>query len=204
MKKRSLIAALIVLLCGTSLSAKSFDWSQCWCNYGGGIEKGDFIVNVDAGLLYSDFVYTGYDGYWCLPPIMVEVQYAQPIWKLPFTFGGYAAIRGYGFRYTTYENGLLVNKETKYLGLIFGGEVAYHIMLPPKNLDLYAITRIGGGVPFVTPGIFWTPDYFHFGEAIGAYWYFGKNFGLNLEFGYPFSKFGVSFKFWLIIPLDIV
>jgi hypothetical protein len=30
---------------------------------------------------------------------------------------------------------------------------------------------------------------------IGANWYFGKVFGLNLEFGYPFSKFGVTFKF---------
>ena len=195
MKKIKLLAALMIFFCGTALSAKDFDWSECWCNYGGGIEKGDLIINVDGGLYYSDLTYAAYNDFWFIPPVMVEVQFAQPIWKLPFTFGGYAAIRGYGFRYTTYENGLLVNKETKYLGLIFGGEAAYHIMLPPKNLDVYAITRIGGSVPFIKPGIFWTPDYFHFGEAIGAYWYFGKNFGLNLEFGYPFSKFGVSFKF---------
>ena len=35
MKKFTLVAALMVLLCGTSLAAKEFDWSQCWCNYGG-------------------------------------------------------------------------------------------------------------------------------------------------------------------------
>jgi hypothetical protein len=154
MKKRSLIAALIVLLCGTSLSAKSFDWSQCWCNYGGGIEKGDFIVNVDAGLLYSDFVYNVYDGYWCLPPIMVEVQYAQPIWKLPFTFGGYAGIHAYGYKYLDHYdivNRHYVYETDTYWGLFFGGEAAYHVQLPPESLDVYAVTRIGANIPVVKP-----------------------------------------------------
>ena len=50
MKKRSLIALLVVLLSGATLSAKSFDWSKCWCNYGGNIKEGDFIVNVDGVL----------------------------------------------------------------------------------------------------------------------------------------------------------
>ena len=199
MKKRSLIAALIVLLCGTSLSAKSFDWSQCWCNYGGGIEKGDFIVNVDAGLLYSDFVYTGYDGYWCLPPIMVEVQYAQPIWKLPFTFGGYAGIHAYGYKYLDHYdivNRHYVYETDTYWGLFFGGEAAYHVQLPPESLDVYAVTRIGANIPVVKPkSSVWVPDYFQFGEAIGANWFFNKSFGLNLEVGYPFTKFGVTLKF---------
>ncbi len=199
MKKRSLIAALIVLLCGTSLSAKSFDWSQCWCNYGGGIEKGDFIVNVDAGLLYSDFVYTGYDGYWCLPPIMVEVQYAQPIWKLPFTFGGYAGIHAYGYKYLDHYdivNRHYVYETDTYWGLFFGGEAAYHVQLPPESLDVYAVTRIGANIPVVKPkSSVWVPDYFQFGEAIGANWFFSKSFGLNLELGYPFTKFGVTLKF---------
>ena len=48
MKKFTVVAALMVLFCGTALSAKSFDWSECWCNYGGGLEKGDFVVNVDT------------------------------------------------------------------------------------------------------------------------------------------------------------
>ncbi len=198
MKKRSLIAALIVLLCGTSLSAKSFDWSQCWCNYGGGIEKGDFIVNVDAGLLYSDFVYNVYDGYWCLPPIMVEVQYAQPIWKLPFTFGGYAGVHAYGYKYLDHYDTRLnpVYEKDTYWGLFFGGEAAYHVQLPPESLDVYAVTRIGANIPVVKPKwSAWVPDYFQFGEAIGANWFFSKSFGLNLELGYPFTKFGVTLKF---------
>jgi len=195
MKKSSFIAILLLILSGTALSAKDFDWSECWCNYGGGIEKGDVIINIDGGLYYSDFAYAVNDGFGFIPPVMVEVQFAQPIWKLPFTFGGYAGLRAYWFNYNTYELGRLVEKKASYWGIFFGGEAAYHIMLPPENLDVYVVTRIGGSVPFVKPGYFWDPDYFHFGEAIGAYWYFGKNFGLNLEFGYPFSKFGVSFKF---------
>ena len=201
MKKRTLIAALIVLLCGTSLSAKSFDWSQCWCNYGGGIEKGDFIVNLDAGLFYDDFIYTGYNNYWFIPPVMVEVQYAQPIWKLPFTFGGYAGIHAYGYSYVDHyewQNGYLnaVYKDAAYWGIFFGGEAAYHVQLPPKNLDVYAVTRIGGNIPVVKPShSAWVPDYFQIGEAIGANWFFGKTFGLNLEVGYPFTKFGATFKF---------
>ena len=58
-----------------------------------------------------------------------------------------------------------------------------------------SVTRIGGNVPVVKPGQYWAPDYFQLGEAIGANWFFGDTFGLNLEFGYPFTKFGVTFKF---------
>ena len=199
MKKFSLVAVLFVLLCGTSLSAKSFDWSECWCNYGGGIKQGDLIVNVDSGFLFSDLSYAGLDGYWFFPPIMVEVQYAQPVWKLPFTFGGYAGVHAYGYKYADhydYTHGHFVYETTSYWGVFFGGEAAYHIQLPPEELDVYAVTRIGGNIPVIKPTYtLWVPDYFQFGGAIGANWFFSKGFGLNLEFGYPFTKFGVTFKF---------
>ncbi len=195
MKKFRLFAVLMVLLCSTSLYAKDFDWSECWCNYGGGIKEGDLIVNVGTGLFYTDFAYAAYDNFWFIPPVMAEVQYAQPIWKLPFTFGGYAGLHAFGYKYNDWENGKWVSKETSYWAVFFGGEAAYHIQLPPEGLDLYAVTRIGGNIPFVKPGYNYIPDYFHVGEAIGANWYFGDFFGVNLEFGYPFSKFGVTFKF---------
>lgn len=195
MKKLTIFALLVVLFCGTALSAKDFDWSECWCNYGGGVEKGDLIINLGGGFYYSDLDYAKYDDFWFIPPAMVEVQFAQPIWKLPFTFGAYAGFHGYHYNYNTLENGKTVKKDAYFWGTFFGGEAAYHIMLPPDGLDLYAVTRVGGSIPFVKPGSYWEPDYFHVGEAIGATWYFGKVFGLNLEFGYPFSKVGVSFKF---------
>ena len=197
MKKFKLVAVLMVLFCGTALSAKDFDWSECWCNYGGGIEKGDFIINVDGGFLFSDFAYRVYDEYWFLPPVLVEVQFAQPIWKLPFTFGGYAGVHAYGFQYDSWNatDRKWEKKKTSYWGVMFGGEAAYHIQLPPKGLDVYAVTRVGGNVPLVKPADHWVSDYFHVGEAIGANWFFGDFFGVNLEFGYPFSKAGVTFKF---------
>ena len=197
MKKITLLAAIMVLFCGTALSAKSFDWSECWCNYGGGIEKGDFIINVDGGLMFNDFVYTVYDDYWFIPPVMVEVQYAQPIWKLPFTFGGYAGLHAYGYKYDSWDKSdhKYVKKEAQYWGVFFGGEAAYHVQLPPEGLDVYAVTRIGGNVPIVKPNKYWVEDYFHVGEAIGANWFFGDFFGVNAEVGYPFSKIGVTFKF---------
>ena len=194
MKKFIVVAALMVLFCGTALSAKSFDWSECWCNYGGGLEKGDFVVNVDTGFVFNDFSRAAsYGSFWFVPPVIVEVQYVQPIWKLPFTFGGYAGLHAYGYEY--YDAKAKENKTAKNIWAFFGGEAAYHIQLPPEQLDLYASTRIGGSVPFVSHGSVSPADCFHVGGAMGANWFFTDFFGVNLEFGYPFSKFGVTFKF---------
>lgn len=200
MKRFKIFAVLLVLLCGSSLYAKDFEWSECWCNYGGGIEKGDVIVNLDAGFYYSDFTFAAiHSNFWYIPPMMAEVQFAQPIWKLPFTFGGYAGLRAFGYKYIDHydSNGTAVYETTAYWSTFFGAEAAYHIMLPPDGLDLYAVTRVGGNIPFVRPHSYSLgfADYFHVGEAIGANWFFGKVFGVNLEFGYPFSKAGVTFKF---------
>ncbi len=197
MKKFSLVAALMVLLCGASLSAKDFDWSECWCNYGGGIEKGDFLVNVSGGLLFNDIVYMGHDDFWLFPPVMLEVQFAQPVWKLPFTFGGYAGFHGYGYKVLShYDNHLnpVYDKKSCW-AVFFGGEAAYHIQLPVETLDVYAAARVGGNIPFIRPGTLLFLDYFNIGGAIGANWYFAKAFGVNVEIGYPFAKAGVTFKF---------
>ena len=192
MKRIKILAALLFLFCGTSLYAKDFDWSECWCNYGGGIEKGDLIVTAGGGLYFADLAYSTYDGFWFYPPVMVEVQIAQPVWKLPFTFGGYAGVRGYGYEYRDYNGKLL---KTECWTIVSGAEAEYHVMLPPEGLDVYAVARLGGCFPVIKPNRWSYLDYFSFGTGIGANWYFGKVFGVNLEFGYPFAKFGVSLKF---------
>lgn len=162
---KGLIAAL-VLLFAAPLSAGDFDWSQFWCNYGGGIEKGDLIVNVDTGF--------GLGGYGLLP-IAVDVQIAQPIWKLPFTFGGWGVV--------TFIGGFSAT---------VGGEAAYHVMLPPEKLDVYAAVKVGvwlggfGDVFWLLPSI---------GGSLGATWYFTDMIGVNLEVGYPLLKAGLSLKF---------
>ncbi len=193
---KALFAAFVFAL-AVPASVSAFEWSECWCNYGGGIENHDFIINVDGGIWFSEFAYTNFKDFWFIPPVMVDVQFAQPIWKLPFTFGGYAGFHGYSYKYDSWDatKGRYEKKETSYWGVFFGGEAAYHIQLPPKGLDVYAITRIGGNVPIVKPSAHWVTEYFHIGEAIGANWFFGDFFGVNLEFGYPFSKAGVTLKF---------
>ena len=196
MKRFKLFAMLMVLLCSSSLFAKEFDWSECWCNYGGGLKEGEWVVTATGALYYADLAYSANDGFWFIPPVMVEVQYAQPIWKLPFTFGGYAGLRAFGYKYTTIENGKAVTKETSSWSVFSGAEAAYHIMLPPESLDVYVVSRFGVCVPIIKPYAGWTYlDYVNVGSSIGANWYFGKNVGLNLELGYPFSKFGVSVQF---------
>lgn len=197
MKKITLVALLMVLFCGTTLSAKSFDWSKCWCNYGGGIKEKDIIVNIDAVLYYSDISNSKYDGFWFVPPVLVEVQYAKKIWELPFTFGGYAGIRACGYDYDIWDtaNNKFVSREAKYLGLMLGGEIAYHMQFPPEGLDLYAVTRLGTNIPFSKSGQGWKSPYVDFGAACGANWFFGDFFGVNLEFGHPYTKIGVTLKF---------
>ena len=68
MKKFKLVAVLMFLFCGTALSAKDFDWSECWCNYGGGIEKGDVILNLDGGLYYTDLAWASRQNFWMNSP----------------------------------------------------------------------------------------------------------------------------------------
>ena len=196
MKKISLVAALMVLLCGASLSAKDFDWSQSWCNYGAGIKEGDFLVTADVGLDFSELAYAGYTNGWFMPPVMVEVQYAKKIWKLPFTFGGFAGVSGHGYTshwWYTY-GGNTVDYYDKYYwwDIFFGAEAAYHAKLPVDTLDVYVVTRLGANIPVTNAG---SINYVHFGEAIGINWFFSDKVGLNAELGYPFTKVGVTFKF---------
>ncbi len=197
MKKISLVAALMVLLCGASLSAKSFDWSQSWCNYGAGIKEGDFLVTADVGLDFTDFAYLSSTDGWFMPPVMVEVQYAKKIWKLPFTFGGFAGVNGHGYRYYDYYdyvNNVYVYGTRYWWNIFFGAEAAYHAKLPVDTLDVYIITRLGVNIP-ITNGYTYFGDYILFGEAIGINWFFTDKVALNAEIGYPFTKVGATFKF---------
>lgn len=198
--KKSLKAlfAAIVLLFSANAFADNFRWSECWCNYGGYIEGGDFLINIESGVNFADF--TTYSlsmgSPWYIPPMMVEVNYVQPIWKLPFTFGAFAGMNGYGATYRKYNSSKNDWENTPFScwNIFFGGQIAYHIMLPPKNLDVYAVTKLIGNVPIITDPAYVSPYFFYAGEGIGAYWFFGKNFAANLELGWPFSKIGFSFK----------
>lgn len=196
MKKITVLLAGLVLFCSSTLFAEKFDWSQCWCNYGAGIEKGDKLLSVDIGL-NADVLPTFSLENWFVPSFLVDFQIAQPIGKLPFTFGGYVGYNIQGCKGYTVTIGEISETFGDYVNhnIYFGGTAAYHVKLPPKKLDVYVTTRIGGVIRLYNKNMGLVPFKFDFAETIGASWYFSDNFGVNAEFGYPLNKIGVIFKF---------
>lgn len=193
MKKllKAVFASLILALC-SNVYAKDFDWSQCWCNYGAGMKSGDVLVDIDAG--FSSYFLTTIalgDGYWSIPYTEVSVDVIVPIWKLPFSFGGYA-----GFNMNGY-NGKNGDESYTNASLSIGGEIKYHIMMPVEILDLYAGIKTGANIPFGGhAGDITVYSPFDFEGILGANFMFTKNTGLNVEFGVPvWLKAGVAIKF---------
>ncbi len=186
MKKLKALIAVLVIMCSTSLFAKDFDWSESWCNYGAGIEQGDKLLSIDAGLVSNSWSHIG-NGYWFVPAVIADFQIAQPIWKLPFTFGGYVGFDVHGYNSSYYDYTCF--------SLYSGGIAAYHVMLPPENLDVYVATKLGFQINIAGKDYPYVPFMVEFHEVIGASWYFNDGFGINLELGYPVNKFGVIFKF---------
>lgn len=186
MKKLKALLAVLVLLCSAPVFADDFDWSQCWCNYGAGIESGDMLLSVDGGIPWTFFdAYNA--GGWAIPYVLADFEIACPIWKLPFSFGGYA---GYGYKfYKSYE------KKYSHSMFVTGASVSYHVMMPPKQLDLY--TGLKTGVTFDISNSYSAGRHidFDFGYTIGGSWYFTDTFGVNAELGFPMNRIGVVFQF---------
>ncbi|MBQ2080204.1 MAG: hypothetical protein VZR56_11270 [Treponema sp.] len=191
--KKKFLAVLASLFVFGSVSAFAFDWSQCWCNYGGGIEKGDLILNVDVGFggLFWDYYELGsdYKGSWFFPYTEASLSYATYIWKLPFTFGGYVGFDGYHYEHKYSDH------EWTHMTLYTGGLVEYHVQLPPKGLDVYAGTKLGVGIKLADYS--GSRVYFEGDGYLGANWFFSDFFGVNLELGGPnvYAKTGLTFKF---------
>ena len=85
MKKIKALLIGLVLSFSAPVFASDFDWSQCWCNYGAGIEKGDMLLSVDAALPWDFFDIINANG-WAVPHVIADFEIATPIWKLPFTY----------------------------------------------------------------------------------------------------------------------
>lgn len=214
MKKFSKLIVTLSAVFAMSASLFAFDWSSCWKTYGGGIKKGDMIIDVDLGL-GSNFFYPftdGRDGKWAMPNVTATFEVAQPIWVLPFTFGGYVGIGGYGYGNKYWENrncdgcgawgNTHVDKLSNHFRLQVGGTIAYHIALPPEKLDVYARVKLGcdfdfynhkydcnhpdgnGGNHKYTDKNSGMHANFAFGTTLGASYYFTDNFGAHVEVGF--------------------
>lgn len=178
---KALLAFAIFSISSTAF-AKDFDWSQSWCNYGGNIKQGDFLLNANVGIPYDVFNQS-----WFIPSFQVEFNYAQPIWKLPFTFGGYAGMYGFGKN----VNGYKASTFNMYTGF----QIAYHVMLPPEKLDTYLVQRMGLGIALYGQDNSGSQIFFDGGFALGASWFFTDKLAATLELGYPRNTLGILFKF---------
>ena len=177
-------------------SAFSFaaSWSECWKNYGGGIQEHNVIWNIGVGLLSNSVYYTNH-GY-AIPHIETTVEFAQKLGVLPFGFGGFFGFNGWGNR--DEKKKATVDYQNFYLG----GLVNYHLGFPPEKLDFYVGLRLGVQVHTMQRHYTSTVNYAgphtypYYSGHIGSSWYFTKQFGLNAELGYPtILKLSASFKF---------
>ena len=194
MKKLKGLLVAVMMLCSTSVFAKDFDWSQCWCNYGAGIKSGTITFDIATGFNETFTRPFENPNSWSIPYFDVTFDIALPIWKLPFSWGAFA---GSNF-------GGASGKDLTYSMWFFnfGGHVKYHVLLPVENLYVYAGFRFGAsigqgitnsnGVEYVDV----TGSGFYWSGFLGAHYYLNKNFGFIAEFGYPvWLKAGISLKF---------
>lgn len=194
MKKFKGLFLAIMMLFSTSAFAADFDWSQCWCNYGAGIKPGTMTADISFGINDNFFDPFELNKGWALPYMEAAFDVALPIWKLPFSWGGFFGtnIGGSKDDYCNYSM-FFMN---------FGGQVRYHVLLPVDNLDVYAGVRLGAKVAvsktdengkvskdYAGSGFYWS-------TFLGAHYYLNKTFGFVLEFGHPvWVKTGISLKF---------
>lgn len=191
MRRIKVLICTLAVFFSASLFAEDFDWSKCWCNYGAGIEKGDFLLSIDAGLPW-DYVDSFNSGGWAIPYVLADFEVACVVGQLPFTFGGYAGF-GYGKKY--YRNRYDREIYLTHSYFTAGASANYHMRMPPKELDLYAGLKSGMIVDFSDRYKSGHNLSLDFGYTMGASWYFTENFGLNVELGYPLNRAGVVFKF---------
>lgn len=177
MKKicKSILAGLTVLIAGTFAFAEDFDWSQCWCTYGGGLKQGDIIVNVGAGINWDgDSNIDVSAKSWFVPAVEATLEVPVMIWKLPFSFGGSFAYDAYGRNYSDDRLNYSQHRITT------GAMVKYHVHLPPKNLDLYAGQKVGFGTLLWPHTNGWDVFFYH-SEMLGQPGIFQKDLEQTLN-----------------------
>lgn len=195
MKKIKCLLISLIMLASSSLFAKDFDWSQCWCNYGAGIKPGTMSIDFAMGINDDFFDTLEFDGAWCIPYLDASFDVALPIWKLPLTWGGFVG--------TNFGGAKGENYKTSFFFINFGGQIKYHVMLPIEKLDVYAGFRLGVNLAYQRNNVYnvgvsksWSGSGFYYTSFLGAHYYINDTFGFVLEFGYPvWAKTGVSIKF---------
>ena len=174
MKKRIIaMLASLVVFAGAAFAITPGD---IFLNYGGNISEGDSIAKVSAALPWTMF---SQNGSWALPTFVGEYEYALRLGPVPFSFGGYVGLTGYGG--DGWGNFVLTA----------GGSATYHMSIPPvPKLDLYASLKLGIKAVMGSNGSFG----FDPGFGVGASYFFTDAIGITGDVGYPCARLGAIFK----------
>jgi hypothetical protein len=132
-----------------------------------------------------------------VPPFHISADFAVPVAALPFTLGLEAAISSEQGAEATLANG--ATYDISLTNLCFAFRLGYHIDFSVKNLDTYALLKLGY---IRTWGSFgpdedFTDNNFWFGIGVGARYFFLPRFGAFAELAIDnvrIFSFGVSFN----------
>jgi hypothetical protein len=142
-------------------------------------------VLVDAGVGFN----FGY-GSIKIPPLGVSADYALP--QIPISVGGGVSFWQNGESYWS-------NIEYTYSRLAIYGRGNWHWGFDISWLDIYTGFSLGYLMTWTATTINSTSTTssgggFYPAFQLGAHFYFAKNIGAMIEFGFPLSRIGVAFK----------
>ncbi|MDR3276561.1 MAG: hypothetical protein LBT11_05045, partial [Treponema sp.] len=154
MKKLLLVGLLLAVALGGA-------FAQDFTAYGGGVEGGDILINVGAGVSVLRLLFPGLLGTMLVPPITATVEYALDV-GLPLTVGGTV-----GYARSAYAS----NAAWTYNEVLVAVRAGYHVDLGIPNLDLYAAVNLGYDIWLWDDNSGSDPGSFYYSAAAGAAYY---------------------------------
>jgi len=178
MKKKIIVALLILIIAAGSASAFSF------LDYGAGIKGGDLLVNV-GGTFGDSWTGIGFGA-------VAAIDWALPL-PLPLTVGLESGAMFLPSRYSSGYEAMIA------VPLI--ARIAWHFDLGISNLKLdpYILLKVGYALGFVTnprPNeTYEMASGIIYGFNVGARWFFSDSFGIFLEAGYEYDTYTYKSKY---------
>jgi hypothetical protein len=182
MKRIVLFCCVLIIVSGLSFAADFSRGPDC-------LKPGSILIStgLNLGYVYSSFSGFESDSFTMIGfPLVVE--YALP--KFGFTIGGET---GYTF---------CIEDDLDFGIIPIMGRFGYHPDLGVKNLDIYALAKIGLGVGLAKGDK--TKIGFGYGFGVGARYFFTGSIGVFSELGfdsysfkYTYSSYGYSFSSYI-------
>jgi len=178
MKKLLFVLLILVVIAGSAFSADLLKFPPP-------VKGGN--VMIDAGLGY----YRGGWGFgeFGIPPLFVQAEFALPV-GVPISVG--AGVSFFTYEWANFFTMTFITPQAR---------ANWHWNLPVSWLDLYTGLGLGWDIVSVeykglsrASGA--ASSGLYFGLQVGAHFYFTRNIGAMVEFGWPYLiKGGVAFKF---------